>query len=159
LYSEIGQGTVVKLYLPRLVGDQPDADVVKAAAPIPVGAGETILVVEDEASVREHSSDLLRELGYRVLSAGNGHAALRVLGLEPAVSLLFTDVGLPGGMNGRQLADAARALRPDLKVLYTTGYARNAIAHDGAIDPGTQLLPKPFSYAALAAKVRTVLHG
>jgi signal transduction histidine kinase len=157
IYSEIGQGTVVKLYLPRLLGRQPDPEAPRPEEAIPAGRGELILVVEDEAAVREHSFDLLRELGYRVLSAGNGQAALRMLEREPAIRLLFTDVGLPGGMNGRQLADAARVVRPDLRVLYTTGYARNAIVHGGALDPGTQLLPKPFSYAALAAKVRAAL--
>ena len=126
---------------------------------IPAGHGETILVVEDEPAVREHSVASLRELGYRVLAAGDGHAALRVLAREAEIEVLFTDIGLPGGMNGRQLAEAARVLRPDLKVVYTTGYARNAIVHGGVLDPGTELLPKPFSYAALAAKIRTVLDG
>ncbi len=157
LYSEIGHGTVVKLYLPRLIGDKAEPVVATPSVAIPPGRGETILVVEDEPSVREHSVDSLRELGYRVLAAGNGHAALRVLEREPSIQMLFTDVGLPGGMTGRQLADSARAIKPDLKVLYTTGYARNAIVHGGALDPGTQLLPKPFSYSALAAKIRSVL--
>ena len=125
----------------------------------PGGHGETILVVEDEPAVREHSVASLRELGYRVLAASDGHAALRMLARETEIEVLFTDVGLPGGMTGRQLAEAARMLRPDLKVVYTTGYARNAIVHGGVLDPGTELLPKPFSYAALAAKIRTVLDG
>ncbi len=116
-------------------------------------------MVEDEPAVRDHSVASLRELGYRVLAAADGHAALRILARETEIEVLFTDVGLPGGMSGRQLAEAARVLRPELKVVYTTGYARNAIVHGGVLDPGTELLPKPFSYRALAAKIRTVLDG
>jgi signal transduction histidine kinase len=157
LYSEEGQGTVVKLYLPRLLTNRPDDKTKTEDVRVPEGHGETILVVEDEPAVREHSVASLRELGYRVLSASDAHAALRVLARETEIEVLFTDVGLPGGMTGRQLAEAARLLRPDLKVVYTTGYARNAIVHGGVLDPGTELLPKPFSYAALAAKIRTVL--
>jgi CheY-like chemotaxis protein len=159
LYSEVGQGTSVKLYLPRLLADRLDAAVKAGEVQIPAGRGETILVVEDEPAVREHSVTSLRELGYRVLTAGDGHAALRVLDQVPAIDALFTDVGLPGGMNGSQLVDAARLRRPNLKVVYTTGYARNAIVHGGVLDPGTELLPKPFSYTALATKIRTVLDG
>jgi CheY-like chemotaxis protein len=159
LYSEPGQGTVAKLYLPRLLGETAEVEMQAAQLDIPAGRGELILVVEDEAAVRERSVASLRELGYRVMAAGDGRSALRLLEREPAIRLLFTDVGLPGGMSGRQLADAARISRPDLKVLYTTGYARNAIVHGGVLDPGTQLLPKPFSHAALAAKIRAVLDG
>jgi signal transduction histidine kinase len=159
LYSEVGQGTVVKLYLPRLLTDRAESRTTLEDPRIPSGQGETILVVEDEPAVREHSVTSLRELGYRVLAASDGHAALRVLARETEIEVLFTDVGLPGGMSGRQLAEAARVLRPELKVLYTTGYARNAIVHGGVLDPGTELLPKPFSYRALAAKIRTVLDG
>jgi signal transduction histidine kinase len=157
LYSEEGQGTVVKLYLPRLLSDRPEGKPKTEETRILRGQGETVLVVEDEPAVREHSVASLRELGYRVLAASDGHAAMRVLAREAEVALLFTDVGLPGGMTGRQLAEAARVLRPELKVVYTTGYARNAIVQGGVLDPGTELLPKPFSYAALAGKIRTVL--
>ncbi len=157
LYSEIGQGTAVKLYLPRLLSEGPRDETQAGETPVPPGQGETILVVEDEPAVREHSVNSLRELGYRVVAAADGQAALRVLAREMEIVVLFTDVGLPGGMTGRQLAEAARAQRPDLKVVYTTGYARNAIVHGGVLDPGTELLPKPFSYAALAAKIRVVL--
>jgi signal transduction histidine kinase len=159
LYSEVGHGTVVKLYLPRLVTERAEVRAKAEDTQVPTGHGETVLVVEDEPAVREHSVTSLRELGYRVLAAGDGHAALRILARERDIEILFTDVGLPGGMTGRQLAEAARVLRPNLKVLYTTGYARNAIVHGGVLDPGTELLPKPFSYGALAAKVRTVLDG
>jgi CheY-like chemotaxis protein len=99
----------------------------------------------------------LRDLGYKVFEAQNGNAALNILAKQPEIKLLFTDVGLPGGLNGRQLAEAARQRRHRLKVLFTTGYARNAIVHDGRLDPGVQLITKPFTQAALAGKVRDVL--
>jgi CheY-like chemotaxis protein len=99
----------------------------------------------------------LRELGYRVLEASKGIAALEILQTHPEIDLLFTDVGLPGGMNGRQLASAARNLNRKLKVLFTTGYTRNAIVHEGRLDPGVQLITKPFTYAALSGKVRDML--
>jgi CheY-like chemotaxis protein len=125
------------------------------AAPIPPGRGETILVVEDDPSVRDHSVSVLRELGYRVVAAADGHSALRMLARASEIEVLFTDIGLPGGMNGRQLAEAARVKRPGLKVFYTVGYARNAIVNGRVLQPGTELLPKPFSFAALAGKIRT----
>src|SRR6185295_6531156 len=96
-------------------------------------------------------------LGYRVLEAANGADALDIISADADIAVLFTDVGLPGGMNGRQLADEACRRRPQLLVLYTTGYARNAIVHDGRLDPGVHLLPKPFSYADLAAAMQTIL--
>jgi signal transduction histidine kinase len=158
IYSELGQGTVVKLYLPRLVEDTRHAEDDEAAAEAPPGgSGELILVVEDDEAVRAYSTEALRELGYRVLTAPNGPAGLEVLARHPGIRLLFTDVGLPGGMSGRQLADNARRLRPELLVLFTTGYARNAIVHGGILDPGTHLLPKPFTHAALAEKIRALL--
>jgi nitrogen-specific signal transduction histidine kinase/CheY-like chemotaxis protein len=157
LYSELGQGTVVKLYFPRLSGARSEVAVKSADAAIPAGDGETILVVEDEPAVREHSVTSLRDLGYRVLAAEDGHVALRVLAREAGIEVLFTDIGLPGGMSGRQLAETARARRPDLKVVYMTGYARNAIVHGGVLDPGTELLPKPFTFTELATKIRAVL--
>jgi CheY-like chemotaxis protein len=118
---------------------------------------ETILVVEDDADVRANAMELLRELGYNVIEVGDGPAALRILEGDEAIALLFTDVGLPGGMNGKQVADQARRLRPELRVLFTTGYARDAIVHDGRLDPGIELLAKPFTFAALAMKIRSVL--
>jgi len=159
LYSEPGQGTVVKLYLPRLASEPTSPESEALEETVPGGHGEQILVVEDEAAVREHSIESLRDLGYRVVAAGNGHAALRLLEREPEIRMLFTDVGLPGGMTGRQLVDAARALRPDLKVLYTTGYGRNAVVHGGVLDLATQMLPKPFSQVALAVRIRALLDG
>ncbi len=157
IYSEIGQGTSVKIYLPRL--DSNDAVAAAEAAPrIARGRDdETILAVEDDSDVRAHTGGILRELGYRVLEASQGSAALEILQAHPEIDLLFTDVGLPGGMNGRQLASAARRLNGRLKVLFTTGYARNAIVHEGRLDPGVQLITKPFTYAALSGKIRDML--
>ena len=119
--------------------------------------GETVLVVEDDDDVRTHSVEILRELGYRVIAAPDGPRALRALEANPGVRLLFTDVGLPGGLNGRQLADAARRQHPTLRVLFTTGYARNAIVHDSKLDPGVDVVMKPFTYAGLATKIRKIL--
>lgn len=120
-------------------------------------AAETLLVVEDDDDVRTYSVESLRELGYRVLEASDGPSALRILEREQDISLLFTDVVLPGGMTGAQLAAQARGLRSDLKVLFTTGYARNAIVHQGRLDAGVQLITKPFTFEELAIKVRDVL--
>src|SRR5262249_35144546 len=121
--------------------------------------GQTILVVEDDADVRAYSTSILRELGYAVVEAPTADAALRLLGAYPEIKLLCTAVWLPGGLNGRQLADLARQRRPDLKVLFTSGYARNAIMHDGKLDPGVLLITKPFTYAGLASKLNEVLAG
>ncbi len=118
---------------------------------------ECILVVEDDADVRTYSCDTLSELGYDVLAAETGAAGLRLLDEHPGICVLFTDVGLPGGMNGRQLAEEARRRRPDLKVLFTTGYARNAIVHDGRLDAGVELITKPYTQAALAEKLRDII--
>jgi PAS domain S-box-containing protein len=157
IYSEPGEGTTVKLYLPRLAGANVAGErAVAAPAPAPA-SGEVILVVEDDADVRSYSAEILRDLGYRVLEAPAGPAALKLIAAEPEIRLLFTDVGLPGGLNGRELADEALRLRPDLKVLFTTGYARNAIVHQGRLDPGVELIVKPFTASGLAAKVRQVL--
>jgi PAS domain S-box-containing protein len=157
IYSEVGAGTTIKLYLPRLHAHDHATEAPPAADAIPRGKGETILVVEDQADVRLYSVEMLTELGYRVLDAPDGPSGLRVLDAHRDLALLFTDVGLPGGMNGRQLADEALRRRPALKVLFTSGYARNAIVHHGRLDPGVQLITKPFAFAALAAKVRSVL--
>jgi PAS domain S-box-containing protein len=159
IYSKLGQGTTVKIYLPRLhgAGETAEADATAAATPVHRGANETILLVEDDDHVRAFAAEALRELGYGVVEATTGRAALALLDAHPEVDLVFTDVVLPEGMNGRQLADAARARRPRLKVLFTTGYARNAIVHHGRLDPDVELLAKPFSYEALAAKIRKIL--
>ena len=114
-------------------------------------------MVEDDEDVRNYSSETLRELGYQVLEAETGPAGLQLLDQHPGVRVLFTDIGLPGGMNGRQLADEARTRRPDLRVLFTTAYARNAIVHDGRLDPGVELIIKPYTQAALAARLRDII--
>jgi len=157
VYSEVDEGTTVKLYLPRLAGDVEEHEQVEHRPAPQSRGGETILVVEDDENVRTATSDMLAELGYRVVMAADGTSALQLVGEHPEIKLLFTDVGLPGGMNGRQLADAARATRPDLPVLFTTGYARNAIVHQGRLDPGIHLLSKPFTFAELADKLALML--
>jgi PAS domain S-box-containing protein len=157
IYSEVGQGTTVKLYLPRIAGEGLTADE-SGLLPSPEGAHEeTILVLEDDEDVRAYSVETLRELGYRVIEAHDGPTALRLLEREPRVDLLFTDVVLPGGLTGAQVAAQAKTIRPTLKVLFTTGYARNAIIHHGRLDKGVQLIVKPFSFSEVAAKVRDVL--
>jgi CheY-like chemotaxis protein len=157
IYSEPGEGTSVKLYLPRYFGaahsDQATPDV---KAPRAIGA-ECLLVVEDDSALRAHAAEILRELGYRVIEVANGAAALQVLENNAGVDLLFTDVVMPGGLNGRQLADRAHRQNPGLKILFTTGYTRNAIVHHGRLDPGIQLISKPYSFHELATKVRAVL--
>jgi PAS domain S-box-containing protein len=157
IYSEPDQGTTVKLYLPRLAGEAvPDSELDQPLNP-EAGREETLLVVEDDDDVRAYSVDSLRELGYRVLETRDGPSALRLLDQEARIDLLFTDVVLPSGMTGAQLAAKARTMRPSLKVLFTTGYARNAIVHHGRLDNGVHLIVKPFSFNDLAAKVRDVL--
>ncbi len=157
IYSEVGQGTTVKIYLPRYHAEEEFVDE-QPVASIPRGEGtETILMVEDDEDVRNYTRESLTELGYRVLQAPNGRVALDLIAGHPEIDLLFTDVGLPGGLNGRQLAEEARRLNSGLKVLFTTGYARNAIVHGGRLDPGVELITKPFTYPALAAKLRDIL--
>jgi PAS domain S-box-containing protein len=157
VYSEVNGGTTVKIYLPRMSRDVDEESETTQAEPLIDGShNESVLVVEDEAAVREYSCEILRELGYRVLEAKDGNHALHVLEREPNINLLFTDVGLPG-MTGRELAGRAREMRPGLKVLFTTGYARNAIVHHGRLDPGVQLLVKPFTYEDLAGRIRGIL--
>jgi len=157
IYSEPGDGTTVKVYLPRLSGAADSA--VEIVSPIHIATGEgqeVVLVVEDEAAVREFSVAALDELGYRVLEADSAAAALRVLDAHPEVALLFTDIVMPR-VNGAKLAGEARKLRPALKVLFTTGYTRNAIVHNGVLDADVELIGKPFTIEELAAKVRQVL--
>jgi len=159
IYSEPGVGTTVKLYLPR--SQSAVAAASAAAAPIETlrAVGEEIvLVVEDEDRVRHLSVDALRDLGYTVVQASDAAQALAVLEMQPRVDLLFTDIVMPD-MNGRRLADEAVQRRPELKVLYTTGYTRNAIVHNGMLDADVAFLPKPFTFEQLALKVRQVLDG
>jgi CheY-like chemotaxis protein len=158
IYSEVGHGTVVKLYLPRLAlsAAQPPTEVRGTAREIAAGSKDTvILIVEDDPQVRATSVASVLELGYGVLEASGPKDALQILQREK-ISLLFTDVIMPE-MSGRQLAEQAKASNPDLRVLYTTGYSRNAIVHNGALDPGIMLLPKPYTLAQLAAKLTEAL--
>ncbi len=162
IYSEPGHGTTVKLYLPRLrEGDLPaDAPTVVALpAMARDGAGRLLLVVEDDHMVRDFAVTALEEGGFRVVAAADGPQALAVLEAHPGITLMFTDVVLTGPMNGRQLATAVLERRPGLPVLFTTGYTRNAIIHHGRLDEGVQLLGKPYSAAALVAKVLSLLDG
>jgi CheY-like chemotaxis protein len=153
--SAPGQGTRMTLLLPRVPAALSPA--VPSAAELPRGT-ETILVTEDDAVVRMLTARTLRELGYTVVQASDGNQALAVWAVQPLVDLLFTDVVMPD-MNGRQLAQKALEAKPDLKVLYTTGYTRNAIIHHGRLDPDIDLLTKPFTADALARKVRRILDG
>jgi len=158
LYSEPGEGTSVKLYFPRHVGALPEHPAEEpATVPLPRGRG-TVLVVEDEDDVARFTAELLGALGYRVLTARDAAAALKILEAG-AVDLLFTDIGLPGGTNGRQLADQAVQRWPALKVLFTTGYTRNAIVHHGRLDPDVSVILKPFTQASLAAAVKAAMGG
>jgi PAS domain S-box-containing protein len=158
LASDAGHGTTVQIYLPRFLGEVAPSN---REAPLATAQGnrsETILVVEDDDDVRIYTTSSLRELGFTVLEASDGESALRLLTMHPEIALLFTDVGLPR-LNGRQLVDQAKTLRPDLKVLFTSGYARQAIVHDGRLDQGVELLTKPFTRSQLAARIRGVLDG
>ena len=159
IYSEPGEGTTVKMYLPRLQGKLDEQTKEPDLGSIEAQGQETILVCEDDEDVRAYSAEVLRELGYQVLEAADGPAAMAVLEAHGPVDLLFTDVVLPGGMSGAVLAKEAAKLQSGLKTLFTTGYARNAIVHHGRLDPGVDLITKPFSYADLAARVRDILDG
>ncbi|MBU6266120.1 MAG: PAS domain-containing protein [Sphingomonadales bacterium] len=158
IYSEVGDGTMVCIYLPRHFGE--------AEVPEPVGEvrleqqardGQTVLVVDDEPTIRMLVVDVLEGLGYRALEAADGQAGLQIIHSAARIDLLITDVGLPGGMNGRQVADAARAVRPDLRVMFITGYAENAVLSHGHLDPGMQVLTKPFSMEALSQRLAELL--
>ena len=154
IYSEVGCGTTMCLYLPRHHGGLPEAVASTApAASAREQTGKTILIVDDEPSVRMLVTDVLQELGYASIEAADGPAGLKTLQSDATVDLLVTDVGLPGGLNGRQLADAARITRPDLKVLFITGYAENAVIGNGHLAPGMRVLTKPFVMEALANRI------
>jgi PAS domain S-box-containing protein len=155
IYTEVGQGTTVRMYLPRAL--EPSMHELPVVTPLLRGGNEVILLVEDDEMVRMYAQTLLLDMGYQVLTAESGPQALSVLQQNPQVRLLFTDVIMPGGMNGRQLADAACRMRPDLKVLFTSGYTENAIVHHGRLDPGVNLLSKPYQRKDLINKLRLVL--
>jgi CheY-like chemotaxis protein len=157
IYSEVGHGTTVRLYLPRAGGgEERPAEERKPEDALPVG-NETVLVVEDEAEVRRLAVGQLRDLGYTVLEAVNGPDAEAILRGGAAVDLLFTDVIMPGGLTGRELAERVLPLRPDMKVLFTTGYTENSIVHQGKLDNGVHLLSKPYRKRDLARRVRMIL--
>jgi signal transduction histidine kinase/CheY-like chemotaxis protein len=159
IYSEVSHGTTVRLYLPRHQKDEPAAArPPEPQAEVPHGS-ETILLVEDDAQVMDLVTAQMESLGYRVLGAANGPHALRILAEDSSIALLFTDIVMPGEMNGRQLAHAALQTRPDIKVLYTSGYTQNAIVHQGKLDQGVQYLAKPYRRSELAQKLRQILDG
>jgi CheY-like chemotaxis protein len=157
LYSEVGKGTTVKIYLPRLYGN---ADVFPVEpsrhASLSGASSEIVLVVEDEPRIREIATEALRELGYGVFHASSAASALKFLQSRRDIALLFTDIVMPD-LNGRQLAEEALKLHPDIRVLFTTGYTRNAVVHNGVLDPGVNFLAKPYTLDQLARKIREVL--
>jgi CheY-like chemotaxis protein len=158
VYSELGHGTTMSLYFPRHYGETGDSETMKEGTEgFENGYGETVLVVDDEPTVRLLVVDALQDAGYRVLEAADGPAGLNILQSDTRIDMLVTDVGLPGGMNGRQVADAGRALRPNLRVLFITGYAENAVLGNGYLDHGMQVITKPFPINALANRVRDMI--
>ena len=160
IQSSPGQGTTVQFYLPRHEGlvstpaDEP-ADTVESLA----GAGDRILLIDDESTLRFLIKEMLSEQEFKVMEVPDGHAGLAVLQSDAPVDLLITDIGLPGGLNGRQVADAARALRPDLKVLFITGFAEQSVTDRKGLEPGMQVMTKPFTLEELLQRVRTMLNG
>ena len=158
IYSEVGKGTTMRIFLPRHAGEE-DAESLPAQlteAPR-AQAGETVLIVDDDEAVRMLVTEVLQELGYGAIEAADGTSGLNVLQSNARIDLLITDVGLPGGMNGRQIADAARVRRPGLKVLFITGYAENAVVRNGYLEAGMQIMIKPFTMEALAARIQDVI--
>jgi CheY-like chemotaxis protein len=152
--SDVGVGTTVCIYLPR----HDEEEAIEPVAPITLhradNAGRTVLVVDDEPLVRMLVVDAVEDLGFSAIEAEDGVQALEALRSGASIDLLVTDVGLPNGMNGRQVADAARELRPGLKVLFVTGYAENAVLNDGHLDPGMQVVTKPFDMTGLSNRIQ-----
>ena len=159
IYSETDQGTMVCIYLPRHFGEVEEVDRPDELTEVPRGDGETVLVIDDEPTVRMLVSEVLADLGYTPIEAEDGASGLEVLSSDRRIDLLVTDVGLPGGLNGRQVADAARAGRPELKVLFITGYAENAVLSHGHLDPGMHVMTKPFEIDALATRIRELIEA
>jgi CheY-like chemotaxis protein len=159
IYSELDQGTTVCIYLPRHDGEAPTADdgfIVRLEQGVDA---QTVLVVDDETTIRHLIDEVLGELGYTVIGAADGAAGVKVLQSDARIDLLITDVGLPNGLNGRQVADAGRVLRPGLKVLFITGFAENAAVGNGHLEAGMELLTKPFTLEALSTKVANMLRA
>jgi CheY-like chemotaxis protein len=156
VYSEVGKGTTMCMYFPRFVGNIADEERPEDLA-IDRGAGETVLIIDDEPAIRMVIAEVLSEVGYRVIEAKDGPSGLRIVQAGGRIDLLITDVGLPGGLNGRQVADAARSINPQLKVLFITGFAENAAIGSGHLDSGMSVITKPFVNSALANKVRQLI--
>ncbi|WP_370694853.1 MULTISPECIES: ATP-binding protein [Pseudomonas] len=156
LHSEVGKGTTVSLFLPRYIGEMAKVEPTNAALLPFANAGETVLIVEDDPAVRVLVCAVLKELGYAYVEAGDANAAVPIIESEQRIDLLISDVGLPG-MNGRQLAEIGRQIRPELRVLFITGYAEHAAVRGGFLEPGMQLITKPFTFDLLTAKVREMI--
>jgi CheY-like chemotaxis protein len=160
IYSELGQGTTIKIYLPRHAGKAIRQEVEIEAAEIPrAEAGETVLVVDDEPTIRMLIGDTLAELGYRAIEVADAESGLKVLESDVNIDLLVTDVGLPNGMSGKEMVDAARVKRPELKVLFITGYAENAAITNGHLEPGMRVMSKPCTMDKLAARIRSIIEA
>jgi signal transduction histidine kinase/ActR/RegA family two-component response regulator len=157
IYSEVGQGTMVCIYLPRHDGPGEEEPAAVAEAALTPRQGETVLVIDDEPMVRMLIVDTLEDLGYACLEAGDGPAGLRILETSAGIDLLVTDVGLPGGLNGRQVAERAREIRPGLRILFVTGYAENAVLNHGHIERGMEVLTKPFGVDELGRRVVSLI--
>ncbi|WP_442681171.1 GAF domain-containing protein [Sphingomonas sp. ASY06-1R] len=158
VYSEVGQGTTMCLYFPRFYGEADRNEDAHSSQGMPRMEGnQTVLVVDDEPTIRMLVGEVLEEMGCATIEAGDGATALQLLQSDARIDLLVTDIGLPGPMNGRQVADAARALRPDLGVLIITGYAENAVVGNGPLEPGMELVTKPFAMETFGARVRDML--
>ena len=159
VYTEDGGGTTMCLYLPRYTGAVDEEQTDEHGSIDETGAGETVLVIDDEPTVRMLIVEVLEEAGYRAVEAEDGPSGLKILATDLRIALLITDVGLPGGMNGRQVADAARSARPDLKVLFVTGYAENAAVGNGHLEPGMEVITKPFVMVDLANKITEMIEA
>jgi PAS domain S-box-containing protein len=159
VYSEVGQGTTMCMYFPRFAGELAEERSASEQTVLDVGDGETVLVIDDEETVRMLVVEVLEDAGYKAIEAEDGPSGLKILQSDARIDLLITDVGLPGGLNGRQVADAARRSRPELKVLFITGYAENAAVGNGHLDPGMEVLTKPFALAELASRISEMIDG
>lgn len=159
IYSEVDKGTMVCIYLPRYVGEVEEPEGIRTSD-LPISeTHQTVLLVDDEPLIRMVAAEQLEELGYVVVEAGDAREAMKVLDSPRAIAVLVTDVGLPNGMNGRQLADAARVARPTLPVLFITGYAENAVLNHGHLEQGMQVMTKPFDMDTFSRRVRTLVEG
>jgi CheY-like chemotaxis protein len=160
IYSEVGEGTTMCLYLPRHTDETSVPEEIEGPSSVQAASeGEVVLVIDDEPTVRMLVAEVLADLGYAVIEAPDGPAGLKVLDSNARIDLLITDVGLPGGMNGRQVADAARVTRPDLKVLFITGYAENAVIGKSRLAEGMYVATKPFQMEMLAHRIREIIEA